>query len=93
MAAGGADLTLRVSSDQVTYIFDNEPRNKEIIKRMYAVVEKDYNVVIWPNDIQLKDVNEMIMNGMKISKVRDIISNNTFSKLEALTKLNHYKKC
>jgi DNA primase len=93
LAAGGADLTLRVSSDQVTYIFDNEPRNKEIIKRMYAVVEKDYNVVVWPNDVQLKDVNEMIMNGMKISELKDIISNNTFSKLEALTKLNYYKKC
>ena len=93
LAAGGADLTLRVSSDQVTYIFDNEPRNKEIIKRMYAVVEKDYNVVVWPNDVQLKDVNEMIMGGMKREELIDIISKNTFSKLEALTKLNYYKKC
>ena len=93
LAAGGADLTLRVPSDQVTYIFDNEPRNKEIVKRMYAVIEKDYNVVIWPNEIQFKDVNEMIINGMKIDELRDIISNNTYSKLEALTKLNYYKKC
>mgnify|MGYP001166741842 FL=1 len=93
LAAGGADLTLRVPSDQVTYIFDNEPRNKEIIKRMYNVIEKDYNVVIWPNEIQFKDVNDMIMNGMKIDELRDIISNNTYSKLEALTKLNYYKKC
>jgi hypothetical protein len=60
---------------------------------MYAVIEKNYNVVVWPNDVQLKDVNEMIMNGVKISELRDIISNNTFSKLEALTKLNYYKKC
>ena len=93
LAAGGADLTLRVPSDQVTYIFDNEPRNKEIIKRMYAVIEKDYNVVVWPNDVQLKDVNEMIMSGMKREELIDIISKNTFSKLEALTKLNYYKKC
>ena len=93
LAAGGADLTLRVPSDQVTYIFDNEPRNKEIIKRMYAVIEKDYNVVVWPNDVQLKDVNEMIMGGMKREELIDIISKNTFSKLEALTKLNYYKKC
>ena len=34
----------RVSPEQVTYIFDNEPRNKEIIKRMYDVIEKDYNL-------------------------------------------------
>ena len=35
----------KIPNDQVTYIFDNEPRNREIIKRMYSVVEKDYNLV------------------------------------------------
>ena len=67
LAAGGADLTLRMPNNQVTYIFDNEPRNKEIIKRMYAVIENDYNVVIWPNHIQLKDVNEMIVSGISVA--------------------------
>ena len=60
---------------------------------MYAVVELDYNVVVWANDGQLKDVNEMIISGMKISELKEIISKNTFNKLEALTKLNYYKKC
>ena len=64
LASGGADLTLRVPPEQVTYIFDNEPRNKEIIKRMYDVVDKNYNIVIWPQDIQSKDVNDLIMSGM-----------------------------
>ena len=93
LAAAGADLTLRVQPDNVTYIFDNEPRNKEIIKRMYDVIEKDYNVVIWPDDVQLKDVNDMIMNGMTKAEVQSIISSNTFSKLEALTKMSYYKQC
>ena len=70
----------------------NEIRNKEIIKRMYDVIEKNYNIVIWPEDIQLKDVNEMIMNGMSTSKVEDIISRNTYNKLSALTKLSIWKK-
>jgi len=93
LAAAGADLTLRVEPSNVTYIFDNEPRNKEIIKRMYDVIEKDYNVVIWPDDLQLKDVNDMIIAGKSIAEVQTIISTNTFSKLEALTKLSYYKKC
>ncbi|MDP6250231.1 MAG: hypothetical protein QGH26_05425, partial [Candidatus Pacebacteria bacterium] len=93
LAAAGADLTLRVEPANVTYIFDNEPRNKEIIKRMYDVIEKDYNIVIWPNELQLKDVNDMIVSGMSKAKVQTIISTNTFSKLEALTKLSYYKKC
>jgi len=92
LAAGGADLTLRMPNDQVTYIFDNEPRNKEIIKRMYAVIENDYNVVIWPNHIQLKDVNEMIVSGISVAEIKNIIDKNTFRKLEALEKLSHYKK-
>ena len=92
LAAGGADLTLRMPNDQVTYIFDNEPRNQEIVKRMYAVIEKDYNVVIWPNHIQLKDVNEMIVSGISVDEIKNIIDKNTFRKLEALEKLSHYKK-
>jgi len=93
LAAGGADLTLQISPEQVTYIFDNEPRNKEIVKRMNDVINEGYNIVIWPEYIQLKDVNDMIMSGMTKEEVKDIISRNTFSKLEALTKLNYFKKC
>ena len=93
LAAGGADLTLRVPTEQVTYIFDNEPRNKEIIKRMSKVIDDGYNVVIWPADVQLKDVNVLIISGLTKSEVADIISTNTYSKLSALTKLNDYKKC
>jgi len=92
LAAGGADLTLRMPNDQVTYIFDNEPRNQEIVKRMYAVIENDYNVVIWPNHIQLKDVNEMIVSGISVAEIKNIIDKNTFRKLEALEKLSYYKK-
>ena len=69
LAAAGADLTLKVEPDNVTYIFDNEPRNKEIIKRMYDVVEKDYNLVVWPDDMRHKDINDMIISGMSLSLI------------------------
>jgi hypothetical protein len=35
---------------------------------MYNVIEKDYNVVIWPDDIQLKDVNDMIYQDVSRSR-------------------------
>ena len=94
LAAGGADLFLKnkIPNDQITYIFDNEPRNKEIVKRMYKVIEQNFNVVIWPEDLQLKDVNDMILSGLTKLQLQDIISNNTYSKLSALTKLNYWKK-
>ena len=94
LAAGGADLFLKnkISNDQITYIFDNEPRNKEIVNRMYKVIEQNYNVVVWPDDIQLKDVNDLIMSGVSKTELKEIISSNTYSKLGALTKLNYWKK-
>ena len=56
------------------------------------MIEKNYNIVIWPDDIQLKDVNDMIMNGLSPAEVEDIISRNTYNKLSALTKLSIWKK-
>ena len=46
-----------------------------------------------PNDLQLKDVNDLIISGLTKSEVANIISTNTYSKLSALTQLNNYKKC
>lgn len=94
LAAAGADLILKnkIKNEEVTYIFDNEPRNKEIIKRMYDVVEKDYNLVVWPEDMRHKDINDMIIAGLTKTEVYDILNRNTYSKLSALTKLNEYKK-
>jgi hypothetical protein len=94
LAAGGADLILKnkIPNEQITYIYDNEPRNKEIIKRMYDVIEKDYNLVVWPSDLRHKDINDMILAGLTKLQISDIISTNTYSKLSALTKLNDYKK-
>ena len=93
LAAGGADLNVAMlPSERITYIFDNEPRNKEIVDRMYKVVEENYNVVVWPDDIQLKDVNDIIMSGVSIAELKKIISSNTYSRLSAMTKLNYWKK-
>jgi hypothetical protein len=93
LAAAGADLILKVKPSEVTYIFDNEPRNKEIVKRMYKMIEKNYNIFIWPDDIQSKDVNDLILNNKTIPEIQTIISNNTHTSLSALTKLNTWKKC
>jgi hypothetical protein len=86
-------LILKVSPENVTYIFDNEPRNKEIVKRMYKMIDKNYNIFIWPESIQSKDINDMIISGRLIDEVKSIISNNTYNKLSALTRLNIWKKC
>ena len=77
----------------MVFIFDNEPRNKQIIDRMYRVVEKDYELVIWPEGQEEKDINDMILQGKTKSQIQNIITENTYSGLSALTKLNSYKRC
>jgi len=94
LAAAGADLYLRnVLPKDITYIFDNEPRNVEIVKRMYKVLDKNCNLFIWPNSIQSKDVNDLILSGKTILEVQNIISNNTHTGLSALNELNNWKRC
>jgi len=93
IAAAGADLTIQSKGDNITYIFDNEPRNVEIVKRISKMINDDYNVFIWPKEIQSKDVNDMILSGISKSQIKEIISNNTYRGLSAMTKLNDWKRC
>jgi len=93
LAAGGADLQLPVEKKDVVFIFDNEPRNKEIIDRMYKMIDKDYMIVIWPEGTKEKDINDMVINGKSKAEIQNIISDNTYSGLSALSQLNSYKRC
>ena len=93
LAAAGADIQLPVEKKDVVFIFDNEPRNKEIIDRMYKMIEKDYMIVIWPEGQKEKDINDMVVNGKTKEQVQKIISDNTYSGLSAITQLNSYKRC
>jgi len=93
LAAGGADLQLPATNKDVVFIFDNEPRNKQIISRMYDMIDKNYKIVIWPQGTKEKDINEMIINGKTKSQIDNIITDNTYSGLSALTQLNSFKRC
>ena len=95
VASGDSSLTTvadNISAGKKVLIFDNEPRNKEIVKLMQDAIKSNHNIVIWPNTIQSKDVNEMVMSGISVDEIEAIISSNTFSGLEAQTKFVFWKK-
>ena len=74
-------------------IFDNEPRNKEIVKLMQDAIRSQQDVVIWPKSLSgKKDINELFLSGISQSEMEKIISSNTFSGLEAETNLVYWKK-
>lgn len=95
VASGDANLKITaklIDSDKKILIFDNEPRNKEIVKMMQDAIKSEHNVVIWPDHIVGKDINEMVMNGLSPDEIESIISNNTFKGLEAQTRFTFWKK-
>jgi hypothetical protein len=77
---------------KIVLVYDNEPRNKELHKQMEKAIEDHYNVVIWPEMIVEKDVNEMVLNGFSPDEIQDIISKNTFVNLRAKMEFINWKK-
>ena len=73
------------------FVFDAEPRNKEIHKRMEKIIDAGHQIVIWPNDIEGKDINEMVLSG-KISCVESLMRTITYKGLEAKLKFQQWRR-
>jgi len=84
IAMAGSDISFRGNDDikdamddhKGTIIFDNEPRNKEIIDRMEKVIDKGWNICIWPDSADCKDINDMILSGIIQTRIIEIINKN-----------------
>ena len=90
IAVAGADFN-KLPLDY-TIIFDNERRNKEVLKQIEKTITKGYKVVLWPDDVKEKDINEMILSGMTKEDVKRIITKNTYQGNMALIKLTTWRK-
>ena len=92
IAVAGSDLEIETLKRKAVYVFDNEPRSVEIVNKMKKLIEKNYNICIWPKSLKYKDINDMVMSGMSPVEVQGIIDNNTFSKLSAHQQLVNWKE-
>ena len=96
-AVATADSNLMAASkhfdkSKIVLVYDNEPRNKELHKQMDKAIEEHYNVVIWPEMIEEKDINDMVLNGFSPDEIQDIISKHTFVNLRAKMEFINWKK-
>ena len=90
VAMCGSDSSLAcLEGSSIVYVYDNEPRNKEIVGRIEKCIEKGEQVIIWPTMIGDKDINDMVLSGHDIMSV---LKSNTYSGLEAQIKFNNWKK-
>jgi transcription elongation factor Elf1 len=96
-AVATADSNLESITDvldksKVVLVFDNEPRNKEIVKKMEHAIDNHFNVVIWPEFIEEKDINEMILSGFSPDEIQDFIDKHTAVNLRAKMEFVNWKK-
>ena len=81
IAMAGADIDWDLlKGKEAVFVFDNESRNAQIVDRMTKVIDKGYEIVIWPNKISDKDLNDMFLSG---HDVQSLVEFNTYSGLEA----------
>jgi len=92
MVGADIDLTSFSSDANFIYVYDNERRNEHIVRRIEKVIDLGHSVVIWPNDLTEKDINDLILSGMSSFDIQKIIKDNTFKGLQAKVKLTEWKR-
>jgi len=85
-------ITNVLDKSKVVLIFDNEPRNKEIVNKLEHAIDNHFNVVIWPEMVDSKDINDMILDGFSPDEIQEFIDKNTFLNLRAKMEFVNWKK-
>jgi len=90
VAMCGSDIDIRSFgwSDYI-YVYDNEPRNREIVNRIAKTIDRGDKIVIWPTTINQKDINDMVLSG---HNVQELVESNIYNGLEANLKFNIWKR-
>ena len=92
MAGADGNASGLENVDNAIFVFDNEPRNKEIVTRMEKCLDRGYKVCIWPSNMLDKDVNDMILSDVKPVDVQMIIDMNSYTGLEGKLKLSEWRR-
>ncbi len=99
IAVGGSDFSKpimvggsKIENSELTIIFDNEPRNQQICKQMDNILNQGKKIVIWPDWMKSKDINDMIVDGYIKERIQEIITDNTFSGAAAQLRFAEWRK-
>jgi predicted RNA-binding Zn-ribbon protein involved in translation (DUF1610 family) len=71
-----------------TYVWDNEPRNRDVRRHIETAILQNQSVVIWPSDYP-KDINDMVLSGIDVIGT---VSARTFSGLSAQLEFQTWKR-
>jgi hypothetical protein len=88
MCGADADVSRWGISDPI-WVYDNEPRSKEITSRIERTISSGAKVVIWPTHLREKDINDMVLAG---HDVQSMVESNVYSGLKATLQFNTWKR-
>lgn len=95
IATAGGKITAelikcRASLENLVVVYDNEPRNPNIVKAIKGAVMSNLKTVIWPNDMKAKDINDLRKSGLTLQEIKSIVDCQTFQGLEAELELTRW---
>ena len=90
IAVAGADVP-NLDCD-FTVVFDNEPRNKELLKQVEKAINRGHKICLWPEGMEYKDINDMILGGYTKEEIQDLIKHNTYQGTTATLWFTKWRK-
>jgi len=92
VALAGCELAhaTKLFSDCVV-VYDNEPRNAEIVKKVEEAIRGGYTVCVWSDSVDQKDINDMVLAGRSPQEVQQIIDECACSGLTALARFSQWR--
>lgn len=94
IAVGGTSMgklaQIGLPKENLTVIFDNQPRNPQVCHLIQKAIREGYRVVIFSARIAEKDLNDMKKAGVDYMEE---IRTRTFQGLSAQMQFNQWKKC
>lgn len=79
---------LGLNKDNAIIVFDNQPRNEDVVRMVEKYIALGYRVCIWPSKITAKDINDMVNEG---HNPEAIILTNTYQGLHAKVRLMEWR--
>ena len=95
IATAGGDLVSAVNTfpkDKLVIVYDNEPRSRETVKKIDKAIMQGYNVCIWPDNLDAKDINDMVLLGLSSEFIKHIIDTHTYRDLAAKVALTKWSR-
>ena len=92
IALAGCELSegVKMYTDCVV-VYDNEPRNTEIVGKIEQAIKSGYTVCVWGDSVDEKDINDMVLAGRTPAEVQRIIDECACSGLTALARFSQWR--